>query len=731
MKNLQPANYIAFDGINVRIPPAPALRDGPMPVFDETDRVWLDQLIAFRDKAISYDARIHMPNPDVDWSDMDPETAELIKGVAAAQAEQGRDLTAQQSARSLAALDEFGADGAGFLDQLNDGRALHDFWGSLNRLLCQRIPLMRYNAPEEHQIVRDLLLRFPERIWVPIVAQICWPKEEHRKSRPISGLMNAYLTSAQPDFRNLEHDSPNAPLDKQTEKAMLAAMANKFMMMESFRSSIIDADAPADPADLLKKSQALHAALNTAPTQDMTDEQAALLRGLLLDMEPSRTHEAGYTQSEINKMKSDVVASVSAQQKRGNQRGYFLKHALQYVPQGFYRINLGDYPSSMVWPYIASNFDILDRALGIADPDPWDAQLEPAKAISTLALLPKLPARYADAVFDIAVGPAKKGRAEAQSLLKGATAFVGRASALLDDKKPTIRAEAARTLAAIADPSALSALRERATKEKSQRVKAALEDAIGVLDQGRMKTVSDPDYLTEYDPLTIEIDPKVSWLADKDHPELSFQSGERVPPHCLIWLLNTAVAHGSPVGSAYVDTRLNLLSAEARQQLGTWVLAAWCAYDAQPYPPEEMKRVHDEALNEAYSHYTMFWDVRENFANQPEYQGDTPMTKAELAEYRKDAIAYRAQMFINWKPYLFSGMPSKGLLSLARHADAARRADLIKNYLADHGKRTAQCKALMECLNIADCPISVAFLSEVAKSQKQKGLRQYALKLLG
>jgi len=107
------------------------------------------------------------------------------------------------------------------------------------------------------------------------------------------------------------------------------------------------------------------------------------------------------------------------------------------------------------------------------------------------------------------------------------------------------------------------------------------------------------------------------------------------------------------------------------------------------------------------------------------------MTKAELADYRKDDIAHRAQTFINWKPYLFSGMSSKGLLSLARHANAARRAEIIKTYLSDHGKRAPQCKALMECLNNTACPTSLALLSEIAKSQKQKGLRQYALKLLG
>jgi len=563
--NLQPTSYAALDGEEVRIPPAPALRDGPMPVFDETDRVWLDRLIASRDNVIAYETTIHMSKHDVDYSDLDPETAKQMEEFAAAKAKLAHDMMAQQSVRSLTALAEFGPDGTGFLDQLNDGRALDDFWGTLNRLLCQRLPLMRYHAPDQHQIVRDLLLRFPERIWLPIVAQICWPKEEHRKSRPVSELMNTYLTSPQPDFRNLEHDGIDVREDKQIEKAMLAAMANKFMVMESFRNNVMDADAPADPADQLKKSHTLREVMKTPPMREMSDEQAALLRGLLLDIEPSRTFEAGYTQSEINKMKSDVVASVFARHKRGNYPGYFLKHALQSVPQGFYRINLRDYPSSMVWPYIASHFDILDRALGIADPDPWDAHLEPDKAISALALLPKLPVRYAEAVFDIAVGPAKKGRAEAQSLLVGATALVGRASAILGDKKSTIRAEAARTLAAIADPSALSALRLRATKEKVQRVKAALEDAIGALDQSRMKAVSEPDYLNEYDSLTIEIDPKVSWLADKDHPELSFQSGERVPPHCVIRLLNIAVAHGSPLGSAYVDARLHIVLGGTRE----------------------------------------------------------------------------------------------------------------------------------------------------------------------
>ena len=143
----------------VAIPPAPTLPDGPLPVFDDRDMSWLATLIAFRDRAIAND----MPEPGATPlpSSMDPAMKALATGMLAAQRQMAK--AAKRKAEKLRAKSEklFGVDGRGFLEGLNNGKLVPDFWQNLRALLFQRISILEYHAPDEQEILRDLAAALP------------------------------------------------------------------------------------------------------------------------------------------------------------------------------------------------------------------------------------------------------------------------------------------------------------------------------------------------------------------------------------------------------------------------------------------------------------------------------------------------------------------------------------------------------------------------------------------
>lgn len=178
-----------------------------MPVFGPQDKSWLNKLIAFRDRAIRNEYPL---------------------------------LRIRINARLKEAKRKFGNDGSGYLDMLNDCSALSNFWMTLRQLLCQRIGLMEYYAPDEHWILRDLLARFPERIWLPIIAEQYWPTVEHRKSEHVHELMASYLTGPRADFRHLETAAAKpereSDLPDMVKKAVLGATFGQHSALATFKN---------------------------------------------------------------------------------------------------------------------------------------------------------------------------------------------------------------------------------------------------------------------------------------------------------------------------------------------------------------------------------------------------------------------------------------------------------------------------------------------------------------
>lgn len=126
----------------------------------------------------------------------------------------------------------------------------------------------------------------------------------------------------------------------------------------------------------------------------------------------------------------------------------------------------------------------------------------------------------------------------------------------------------------------------------------------------------------------------------------------------------------------------------------------------------------------------MMWDVRDQIGDDaPEYKRPR-MNLTEWRRFARDQIEMQARYAINSQPYRLSSQPARDVLAIARHAPGPMLANDIGAYLAKHGRRTAQCKALIGCLAASDTPEARALLLLAGDSQKQKTARSHALGLL-
>ncbi|NNE80314.1 MAG: hypothetical protein HKN18_08595 [Silicimonas sp.] len=730
-----PDSYRALDGTVVAIPPPPPLADGPMPTFGTSDESWLNDLIAFRDRAIRNDEKSQgsIPDDTLAHSGLDPDLRREME----LHFEQQRKMADVQSARFDKARIKsdalYGADGRGFLDALNDGSAIKDFWRAFNTLMYQRIPVMQYHAPDQQIILRDLLARFPERVWLPIVAQQCLPMLDHRKSDHLHELMDQFIAGSTADFRHLETGAAKpeteSQLPPQIRKAVLQAAFSMLSGFAGFKRAIGPGDAISNPEEDLAQAKRVADILRKVGRERLSDDKLDLVEELFRDIQPARTYEEGQTQSEINLHVASAFNMAMQSAMPGKPEGFYLRDMLSKHPNGFAALNLATYPRQMVWPYLASHLDILDRAMGLAKPFYFEPRFERRKAIELVALLPKPPQRYGDILFEVATGADAGGRETAQRLLAGATTFATRATLCLSIRKAAIRAAAAATLQSIGDPAALSALKVQHDRERAKSAKAAMDNAIHAL-----TAASPPDIealLTIASNDTLPQPQKMSWIADLDPPDLKLADGRLAPAEFADWLLADASRHGAAGGAPRIDAHLSALSGPSRTELAAWTLRQWIAYDTQPWPDEKIDEAYEGEVQFSYEMYEMMWEARGHLGdNAPEYQRTSLMDKTEWRSFARDRIAKRTDAVMNTQPYLFSAQPARGVLAIARHAQGALLAHEIGAYLTAHGRRLAQAKSLLDCLAASEASESRMLLIDVSRNQKQKSLRSHATALI-
>ncbi|MEL7025846.1 MAG: hypothetical protein AAGO57_01270 [Pseudomonadota bacterium] len=391
-----------------------------------------------------------------------------------------------------------------------------------------------------------------------------------------------------------------------------------------------------------------------------------------------------------------------------------------------------------VWaPYIAEHGALLDRALGISKDASANTSSEPRHAMALMRKLPALPQRSKDAVFRIALGKKKSGRADAQRLLRGTTGLIGRLAKEGQKKALDKRLQAAACLGFTKDKAAIPALENMLVGEKNRVAENTILSSLQALGANVNAYAPDQDALVaEAEAVFDAAYPKdQQWLADLDLPELYFATGKQAPVTLGPWLLRLAADLGSPKGGPLLTLRLAHLSKTSRIDLATAVLSGWTAYDAFRWDALDPVTDRNRLVPHAYREYRHVYEVETEFyrTHDPErFARRRPVRSLE--DYASTLTEAGIQKFIadrmKWGPYPNSGHAARGVLALTKVLPVGEIKRTLRSYINDHSRRTAQIQALMDLISSYPGKTPVIELTGLADQLSQKTLRAHAINTL-
>lgn len=266
------------------------------------------------------------------------------------------------------------------------------------------------------------------------------------------------------------------------------------------------------------------------------------------------------------------------QKKRRFRKGDYLRSMLL---GGYWSDDrfLDEMPHEASWPYIAENLNVLDEAFGLK-PIEGDMTYSALQAVRMLERLPAVPARYFNALLEIATGTKKSGRAEARKLLSEVPEVDERLIQLLDDSRQAIRAGAAEWIADRNAKGGVKALRTRLKKEKSEVAKAAILTALDRLGEDLSDYLSPEALLKEAEKglKSAKFD-KLAWMGLENLPTLRMKNGKALDDRVLRYWIFLTVKLKQPGGNALFDLYLDQLHPEDAQKVSTWIFDSWIEYD--------------------------------------------------------------------------------------------------------------------------------------------------------
>ncbi|MGJ4946782.1 DUF4132 domain-containing protein [Bradyrhizobium sp. HKCCYLS20291] len=401
------------------------------------------------------------------------------------------------------------------------------------------------------------------------------------------------------------------------------------------------------------------------------------------------------------------LRSVTALMRKDLDPNELAKHAL----------NAGlseDLAPETTWPYLAAHFDVLDQALGqAATTDFRDPPV--LNALGVLRVFPKLPARYFNTVLTHALSSKKSFNKPARALLLEVDGIEQRLLPFLSDSKQDIRSGVAEMLGVVGAESAIGPMQEALGREKSELVRAALLSALRRLNVDISGYVS-PDILIK-DAATGLKGKKakdIGWFPLDTLPALNWASGGAVPADVPRWWIALAAKLAQPAGNALFSLWLDQLAPESAEALGRHILGSFLRYDAA-HCSEDDANAHAKA--HAQQRYEQYQDFAKRWNN--EFYRSYTYEKA-FADLRAEKLGI----------YLNNAQADRGILGLATRAEGTFAVQMVRTYMRDHYRRTAQVKALVEYLSGHTSPAALQMLLAVARRHRTNAVQVLAQALV-
>ena len=373
-----------------------------------------------------------------------------------------------------------------------------------------------------------------------------------------------------------------------------------------------------------------------------------------------------------------------------------------------------DLPAAAIWPSLAAQFDVLDQALGqVASTDFRDPPI--LNALNLLRLFPKLPARYFNTVLIHALSSKKSVNKPARALLLEIDGIEQRLLPFLSDSKQDVRSGVAEMLGAIGAESAIEPLKKALGKEKSELVRAAVLGALRRLQVDVSSYVSPEILLKEAtNGLKGKKAKDIGWFPLDTLPALNWASGGAVPSDVPRWWIASAGKLAQPGGNALFALWLDQLAPESAEALGRHILGSFLRYDATHCSEDEANAY---AKANAQQRYDTYQDYAKRWDNEF-YRSYT---------YEKAFADLRAERFAI---YLNNAQADRGILGLATRAEGTFAVQMVRTYMRDHYKRTAQVKALTEYLSGNTSSAALQLLLSIARRHRTNAVQVLAQALV-
>jgi hypothetical protein len=385
---------------------------------------------------------------------------------------------------------------------------------------------------------------------------------------------------------------------------------------------------------------------------------------------------------------------------------------------GDWLIDGDEFLRDQVWPWVASHFNELDQAFGLAPGSAVAADaIAPGlrrfyennavpRALELLALLPAPPRRYLQVLTDLATTGPKATRAEAREVLALTTNLTGLICGLLNSGEQARRVAASQWLGERGDAAAVPALRAALDKERTDHSRAALLSALARLGEDIAPYFADATLLTEAKKALPKLRSKLTqWFPLEALPSAHWSDGRPVPAEILRYWLLLADKLKQAGGNPMLHIGLDRLKRDDAERIGLFALATFLAHDTR-CPSEQEANAHAEA------------NADQRFQSISRWMKDYTRERA-FADLKREKLGQ----------YFGSANDHRGILALA-HAPAVDAVAMVRGFFRDHGQRTAQCRALLECLAANPAPAALQFVLAVAKRYKTAGVQSHAAALI-
>ena len=356
------------------------------------------------------------------------------------------------------------------------------------------------------------------------------------------------------------------------------------------------------------------------------------------------------------------------------------------------------------WPWVAALLpDFIDAISGGAQR--WERV---DKYYEAVGCLPVMPRELRELLLSIAVTGPKGHRPLAKAALANQEKLLLSIVDLVASRKYEERAEAALWLAELGAVEAIEALHEAAAKEQHDVAKSALLTSLERLGEPIDRYLDRQSLLREAEKgLTKKLPSAASWIPLDSLPSLRWDENSPVDPSIVEWLVVSAVRLKSASPSPMVRRYLDQMNREDVEAFADVVLAMWLTEDARPIS-------HETATERAREELQL---VRRS-----------PQWYSDLAPLTDDEIVSRLLPSHLGTP-AGSAIASKGVLSLVAAGGGLAVVAPTEAFLKKwYGRRSNQCKALVEMLSWVEDPSAIQLVLSVGHRFRTKGIQQEALR---